>query len=353
MAAPFTQTKLDANHGWDPLNDAPIVALNNRLAAIHSVCDVTADDIAALDDQFQVSLVRDYAARLKEFYADYVRECLADRKFVQEEVNGLWHLKALFQITDEQHTQLYRAVATEVYTRTVEEVMGDFNVSEEEKQLLQKLGEYLELPTELRGLAFDVRAQMMLHDAFAVATGDGALSDGEYQQLRILQKQLGRSLDMTGEDRATFHRARLIWVIKYAPKLEPITVPCTLRPQEQCYYRHPASFVRLPSTKQPLLKREELKAKWNNDAFWHPEADPVECLNVPAFDSGPVLLTNRRLILDGQKQDSELPLYQVEDFDACPLWVDIRCNGGKMLRLLRPVHPDVFAHYLARLLRDS
>ena len=30
MAAPFTQTKLDANHGWDPLNDAPIVALNNR-----------------------------------------------------------------------------------------------------------------------------------------------------------------------------------------------------------------------------------------------------------------------------------------------------------------------------------
>ena len=352
MAQPFEPTTLDAEYGWDPLNDGPVVALNNRLAEAAQVTDVSRDDLAAIDAQFQVCLTRDYADRLGEFYTDYLAASLADKEFTQDEVTGLWHLKWLFDITDEQHTALYRRVATEVYLRTVDEVMSDFSVSAEEKSFLSQLGEYLDLPVDLRNLAFDTRAQMMLHDAFDMAKSDGQLTDQELDQLRVLQKQLGKSLNLTEQDRAAYQRARLIWVIKHAPKLEPLAnIPLRLQATEECYYHHSASFITLPHHTDKALKMDAFRSKLDTGAFWNPEVGELS-EQQKALDTGEIYLTNRQLWLTGRTHNSKLGLHLIEDFDACPAWVDIRCDRGKMLRLMMTKNVDVFAHYLARLLRD-
>ncbi|MEN9573150.1 MAG: hypothetical protein RL514_1005 [Verrucomicrobiota bacterium] len=352
MALPFEPTTLDAEHGWDPLNDEPVVALNNRLAAVAELTEVTRADLTALEAQYQVSFARDYADRLGQFYTDYLAASLADKKFTREEVAGLWHLKWLFDISDEQHTALYRRVATDVYLRTVDEVMSDFAISPEEKRFLAQLGEYLDLPADLRSLAFDTRAQMMLHDAFDMARSDGQLTDQELEQLRVLQKQLGSSLALTAEDRACYQRARLVWVIKHAPKLEPLTsIPLKLPATEECYFRHSATFIALPPRREKGLSAADLRAKLAADAFWFPEVGEMP-VQPKVLDTGEVFVTNRHLWLDGRVQKSQLGLHLIEDFDACPAWVDIRCDHGKVLRLMMTKNVDVLAQYLARLLRD-
>ena len=188
MALPFEPTTLDRAHGWDPLNDAPVVALHNRLAEAAAVTDISRADLTTLEERFRISFVRDHADRLAELYTDFLAACLADKKFTQEEVTAVWHLKWLFEISDERHTDIYRRVATGVYVHSVDEVMADGNVSAEEKAFLTQLGEYLDLPADLRERAFDTRAQMLLHDAFDSVTQDGELTDQELEQLRVLQK---------------------------------------------------------------------------------------------------------------------------------------------------------------------
>lgn len=352
MAAPFQPTTLDADHGWDPLNDGPVVALNNCLAATTAVTDVTRDAVADIEAEFQVSLATDYGARLEEFYADFLADCLADKRFTQDEVAGLWHLKWLFDISDEKHTELYRRVATDVYLRSVDEVMTDFAVSPEEKQFLTQLGEYLDLPADLRNLAFDTRAQMMLHDAFDVAKSDGQLTDQELEQLGLLQKQLGKSLALTEADRAAYQRARLIWVIRHAPKLEPLaSIPLNLPTTEVCFYHHSATFMTLPRHTDKAPTPATFRAKLDADAFWNPEVGALPEQHT-VLDTGEVYLTNRHLWMTGRAHNSELGLHLIEDMNACPAWLDIRCDRGRMLRLMMTKNVDVFAHYLARLLRE-
>lgn len=353
MAAPFLTTTLDADHGWDPLNDGPVVALNNCLAAAPAVTDVTRESLAAIEAEFRVSLTADYTARLEELYKDFIGDCLADKRFTQDEVNGIWHLKWLFNIPDERHSELYRRIATEAYLRSVDEVMSDFTVSAAEKRFLAELGEYLDLPAELRDLAFDTRAQMMLHDAFDVAKSDGQLTDQELEQLRLLQKQLGKSLDLSDEDRAAYQRARLIWVIKHAPTLAPLAgVPLQLPATEHCYYRHRATFILSPRRADQPLAVEARRAKLETGAFWNDEVGELPD-SPQALDTGEVFLTNRHLWLAGRTHKSELGLHLIEDFDACPAGVNIRCAHGKRLRLMMTKQVDVFAHYLARMLRDA
>ncbi len=352
MASPFQPTTLDADHGWDPLNDAPVVALNNYLAAAASVTEVTRDTVTAIETEFQVSFAADYSARLEEFYADFLADCLADKRFTKDEVTAVWHLKWLFGISDEQHISLYRRVATEVYLRSVDEVLGDFAVSAEERQFLTQLGEYLDLPADLRNLAFDTRAQVLLHDAFDMATGDGELTDQELEQLRLLQKQLGRSLDLDARDRATYQRARLLWVIHHAPKLEPLgDVPLKLPYGEVCFHRHSATFLTLPRRETKAPSSADFRAKLTTGAFWQPEIGVV-AEAAKTLDTGDVFITNRHLWLVGKQHNSELGLHLIEDLDACPAWIDFRCERGRMLRLMMTKHVDIFAHHLARQLRE-
>ena len=353
MALPFTPTTLDADHGWDPLNDAPVVALNNLLASAIQVVDVSRESVNALETEFQISFSTDYAERIGELYADFLAACLTDKHFTQDEVNAVWHLKWLFDISDERHTELYRRAATDLYLRSVDEVVSDFNVSPEERQFLAQLGEYLDLPADLRNLAFDTRAQMMLHDAFDMAKDDGQLSDQELEQLRVLQKQLGKSLSLSEGDREAYQRARLVWVIKNSPKLERLAnIPLKLLATEECYYRHSATFITLPRRTDKGLAGAERRAKLQTGAFWKPEIGELPEQH-KVLDTGEVFLTNRRLCLSGRDHKSELSLHFVEDFEACPAWMDIRCDQGKMLRLMMTKNVDIFAHYLARVLCDT
>lgn len=333
MASPFQPTTLDADHGWNPLNDAPIVALNNHLAAAAAVTEVTRDTLTAIEAEFQVNLAADYAVKLEEFYTDFLANCLADKRFTQDEVNAVWHLKWLFDLPDERHIAIYRRVATDVYLRSVEDVLGDFDVSEEERNFLTQLGEYLDLPADLRTLAFDTRAQMLLHDAFEMATGDGELTDQELEQLRVLQKQLGRSLDLDARDRANFQRARLLWLIHHSPKLEPLqNIPLKLPFGELCFYRHSATFVTLPRREAKPPSARDFRAKLTAGAFWQPEIGTVTD-DTKTLDTGDVFITNRHLWFFGKSHNSELGLHLIEDIDACPAWLDIRCERGRMLRL--------------------
>ncbi len=352
MAAPFELTTLSEEEGWDPLNDAPVVALHNRLAEAEVVTNVTKEDLAALEAEYRISFNQEFPARLEELYAVFLAACLADKQFTQEEVTAVWHLKWLLDISDERHTALYRRVATEVYLRSVDEVMGDFTVSEQEQKFLTQLGEYLDLPADLRNLAFDTRAQMMLHDAFDVAAGDGELTDQELEQLRVLQKQLGKNLALDEQGRAAYQRARLIWVIKNAARLEPLVdVPLQLRANEECYYRQRASFLTLARRQDAPLRGEERRAKLATSAFWHTEVGEMPD-DHKALDTGDVFLTNRHLYLAGRVHRSELGLHTIQDVDACPAWVDIRYEGGRMLRLMMTKNAEIFAHYLARVLRE-
>ena len=113
-----------------------IIELNNELAAASSVRDVPLEAIFDLSEKYRIDIQKRCGSDLKKLYRDYIVFCLEDKKFSDDEADDLAHLQAMFGFSDTFHEQLYNEVALEEYNLTIDEVLADSNVTEEERKLL-------------------------------------------------------------------------------------------------------------------------------------------------------------------------------------------------------------------------
>ena len=100
------------------------------------------------------------AARAGErVYREFLRTCLVDHRLSAEELSDLEHLRSILQLDEARVSLIHRGVAREVYSRSVEEVVADGRVDEEERHFLTELRDRLEIPHPIAENILDVKAR--------------------------------------------------------------------------------------------------------------------------------------------------------------------------------------------------
>jgi flavin-binding protein dodecin len=217
-------------------------ALENLLAACHSVRDVTPAAVASISETHGVDLTHRFASDRKHLYRRYFAYCLEDKVLSEEENADLAHLQALLHLAADDLSAIHDEVAREVYGKAVEEVLEDLEIDAEEEAFLRRLRGELHLPDRV---ATDLLERGQLH-ARDLAVSRAASPDDNFSMYRV------PAGDFTGRSDATLEAAvsdaiakaqmavpRLHWfeVIQIAgyvgegkPKSWHVTVRCGIPP---------------------------------------------------------------------------------------------------------------------------
>ena len=280
--------------------------LNNAFAAADNVRQVTTDTIGKLNAKYKTDLHMTCRKQMEVMYKEFIAFCLADRQFTQEELDDLWHLKALFGISDVVHNAIYAEVGAEVYRRGISEVLADNRVTDEEKKWLDKLASDLELSDSLKQRVYQVETQTFLQRKMDDAIADRKLSPDEEREIHELAKRLGGEIVMDDLTAAALDKFRLMWRIAHG---DPPTIDIGLNLQkgEVCYFSTPVIWNELRRvTKACQWGGPQLRVKICDGLYW--KMGTMPSIPFSRTCSGKSTLaayvTNKRLLFDGNMKNT-------------------------------------------------
>jgi hypothetical protein len=334
-----------------------LMELNNVLADAKDVRQVMLETVDGLNQRYKTDIHRKFRSELAELYRTFLRDCLQDRVFTEDEVNQVWHLKALFGISDKEHERLYQAEAVDAYKADLNAVLKDSNVTVSEKLGLEKLSAYLQIPEETRSEAFDGIVKPFLQARAAQITADNQLSPEEEDEFNALCRSLGVTPTMSNASAAALSHMRVMWRINNG-ELQSISVPINLQRGEECYYSIDVAWHEYRKlTRRVSYGGPSLRIKIVQGVYWNAGSYGVERQSedvLTPIDSGTLYLTNKRLIFDGIAKNQCIRLSKILDIIRYKDGIGIEKDAGKSpVLIIRDVRSiPVVTAMLARLIRD-
>ncbi|NDJ87086.1 MAG: hypothetical protein GYB66_14505 [Chloroflexi bacterium] len=333
---------------------AALVDLNALISpalAEQQIARVSISQIQIIAATHLVQLQRDATAELEGFYRDYLRNCLRDRAISEEEADSLAHLKHILGLNDQVVSRIHNEVAQAIYEAGVEEVISDGRLDPAEQRFLEKLQYDLRLPDDMAQQIYQQEAEDYLQQFYRYATADERLSPEEGKELNAIAQSLGVDLPMDTYTQAALNRYRLYWVIDNG-KLPTLEVDLDLPAGEVCYFTVEASWYerRQAQPRDRLGHIHFYRAAYQNLIDLKP--CPLNEADWQPIDNGPVYLTNRRLILAGQKETTALGLDRVLDIKACQNGLEVISRSGPSPFVAFETGVDILALLMGRAIRD-
>jgi hypothetical protein len=330
--------------------------LNNALAASDTVRRVTLDAIGKINAKYKTDLHRTCRKQMEVMYKEFMAFCLADRQFTQEEVDDLWHLKALFGLSDAVHNAIYAEVGKEVYRRGIAEVLADNRVTDEEKKWLDKLASDLELSDDLKQRVYQAETQTFLQKKVDSAIADRQLSPDEEREIQELAKRLGGKIVMDGLTSAALDKFRLMWRIAHGDP-PTVSVGLNLQKGEVCYFSTPVAWHEMRRvTKRVQWGGPQLRVKICKGLYWKMgdyAVNPITQDMLTPIDSGTAYVTNKRLIFNGEMKNASIKLQKILDFTPYKDGVMVEKDAGRSPFLAFNSNVDIFAACMARAIQDA
>lgn len=343
------------DNAWLELHNAIARAENN----IKSVSLATID---ALNGKYHTDVQRLFREKLQLLYMGYIRYCLSDRKFSQEEADAIFHLKKLFAISDKRHNEIYEEVGKEVYGQFVREVLEDLEITDGEREFLKKMGNELELSDMAVEKAFIAEAGAFYREKIDEIIERNELSISDDKKLGKLEEKLRNEhgKDFINEildelTMARINRCRLFWRIKQGvvPKVYP---SITLQKGEKCYYEGKADWY---ETRRVLSRIQyggpSLRVKIANGFYWNFKDYQINAMSEDVLrkvDSGKLYLTDTRLLFCGNMTNKTIRFKSIVDVIPSKGHVQIVKDSGKSPIITLSTDLDILIALLARMLQD-
>jgi hypothetical protein len=194
------------------------------------------------------------------------------------------------------------------------------------------------------------------------ATSDLRLPPEEDEELQALAVSLG--VDVSGvSNEALLKRLRLYWGLENG-KLNTIEVDINLRSDEHAYLVLPGVHWQEYETSTRQVGYQRRRREPRNEVqrvFEALQGDPKERIELQTITEerltslgvGDLVITNRRLIFDGNDQNRTIALDDVLDFDISAEGVTIELPEGRPILLGMKARQDTLRLLLARVIRDS
>lgn len=250
----------------------------------------------------------------------------------EEVARALDQLANLLGVDSTASEQVKLAAAEVRYRQVLTEAVTDRCLTDEERGALARLAEGLQLRQErLEVIHRDVLGRAV-QQLFNEQTADRRFSPDEEAELRRVAENLRVELTFDDTSRGLIHRYRQFWEIDQG-RLPSLDVPVRLQRGEVCHW---CGFGRLNEYRSVTTRvgysGPTARIRIARGLSWRMGSLAVSRVTqdvLKELDSGTCYVTSKRLIFNGSKKTTALPLRRILNFTIYQDGVQIEKDSGK------------------------
>jgi hypothetical protein len=331
-----------------------IIEINNLLGT-KLLNDITIEEIGAISAKYRVNLHKKFPDHLKEMYQRYLNLCLGYNMLTIKELNNLKLLKYLLLLTDKEVSILHYNLATDIYNKANEQTINYFKLEMSKEKFINKLQGNLRLPDEIERKLSNERFRRFLA-IHLIGEGEcRQVTPEELNELNQILRNLNVETKLVRASFQQFERYRLYWLIEYGilpDKYFDISLPRN----EQCYFKINADWL---GHRTPIIGQgyggPDLRIKMMKQVFYRSGSVEMQRKikkRLTFIDSGSVYVTQKRVIFEGYKANTSIPMGKIRSVAPFSDGLVIETNNGKNLILRVSKNADILAMFLGRAIKD-
>lgn len=323
-----------------------IIEINNLLCSVE-INKITQENIINIGHNYKIkNILNKYRKDFFDIYKLFLNNFISDKKFSDEELSILKHLKLLFGLNDKEVNDIQTQMTTEIYKNEVKNVFADDKLTNNEKEFLSNLQKDLKLPNSIADKLYNESATKLLQDYVNRITSDQRISPEEENELNELTKNLNVDLNLDNNSKSAFQKMKLFWKIENGD-IPVIEANINLQKKEVCYFVTNVKWYEMRTvTKRINYGGPTLSIKIAKGLYWRTGSMNVQNVSqdiMKLIDIGTLYLTNKRLIFMGQKNNKTINLNKILDFTCYKNGFDIQKDTGKSPFIEFSENVDLFA----------
>ena len=332
-----------------------VIELNNLLAS-NPILNISENDIAEIEKNYNLSLLKEFKLNLEEFYAVYLNFCLGDKILNDDEFKKLNHLKHLLNLDSKTIEKIHAKIGEIIYKKTFQEVVADGKLTEQEKDFLVKIENTLKLPKELTDkISSEIRINFIENYVAQIVT-DQRLSPTEEQELQAIASNLNVNVQLNDETKEQLYKLKIYWALENLdlPVIQP---DITTQKAELCHFKtSDVSWYELRSVRQRVsysgysTSFKVAKGFYLRSGNYRPESFSADSMKL--IDKGTIYLTNKRIVFTGTSKNSIIRIDKILNFTPYSDAVEIGKETGKSPIIKMNKDADIFCMMLERLLNE-
>lgn len=244
---------------------------------------------------------------------------LRDDTLSSSESDYLRSLKCLLALPDSDTDRAFGEIARPRYRKALAVALEDGVLSADEKQRLENLQRVLRIAPEVRTKILGEEAAPVLQRVLDGAIADRRLSAAEEALLDSICENLGVQLQLDAKTRATMERYKLLWRIENGD-IPVIPAPIHLQRAESCFFAAPAQWLEWRKRTRTVgyassgVSFRIMRGVYYRVGASRPHRVTTEGMEV--IDVGSVVITNKRVVFDGQRKNGTWRLTSLLGFEA-------------------------------------
>ena len=293
-----------------------VIEINNLLAS-KPILEVTPEEIYQISNKYDAVTIARGQKRLLGYYHLYLQMCLEDKKLSEHEIAELAQLKLLLNLPDRMIKQIHQAVVSRLYGVELRRTMDDGAISSKEQEFLRSLSKNLLLSQDKTEEILASQAGKQIKNLMDNIMSDERITPEEEESYNSLINNLGVLPDVTEQTRENYERFKMYW------RLENKDLPLIYsdlidEKEETAHFRIDGKwFEAVKTSREFSFNRLSGKLATSQNVYWrqgYPGELDEEFDKWNLLDTGEIILSNKRIIFDGQTSKKEIKIEKITDF---------------------------------------
>lgn len=310
-----------------PPPENAVIELNNLLASVE-LGSIQLSAIRAIEQAYEVDLLRDFHFNLEEFYAVLWNQYLKADPAVTVTIADLDHLVELLGISPDTVVFLHNKIGEIWFKEAVGGRLKNRRLSPEDKAYLNYLPERLQLDRSMAEKIIKAAKLQVVSAYWSAITKKNNCSPQEEQEVREMIQNLELPADEVKSIMGRLQTLRYYWNLANL-SLQPVQTSVAIQKSEVCYLE--------------IQQVKWLETRKMNNGYSH-----LEQVNF-----GKVCLTNKRLVFEGRLKNSTIPYDRVRGVSVEAEGVLIGKDKGKDPVLAFSGDKEVFRIVMKRLVHHG
>lgn len=327
----------------------------NNLLASKNIRDITETDMSDISERYKINLHQMFLADFLEMYEAQLKHALIDKKLTEAELDELRALRDLFGLSQKQVSSIHEQLTGEIYKQQVVSAVADGVITSKEQEDLQKLQSELCIPNELAEQISSQIKDRRIHQFVDGVISRGSVSPKEEEEIKLLAKNLNCPIQLDYTQQNALNRLKMIWTIQNA-ELPTVSADINLTAKEHCYFNRPAQWFQYKTvTKRVNYAGPTARIRICKGVSYRIGSARVQRITsevLAPVDSGRLYVTDKRIVLFGERKTSTIRLNKVVSFTPYSDGIELFKETGKSIIVKIDTDMELFNLLLSRLLRD-
>lgn len=391
-----------------PLKENFVVELNNLLKNNErNYTNISETDISELMLKYKVKNLKTKIEVINSYFAKILKDFLSDDKLTEDELNQINHIRRLFGMSEQYVVDAIEKATEEIFTSKVNQTIANGIIGEDDEKFLEETRKNLNISKEKADSIMDNeiknKGESIYRDNVRWALSDGELTEKEKENLDKIQKymklsettafgiygeeakevynryltnmiaderlspeeerqleELGKKLggihfDLDYATKNLLEKYKLFWTIENGDVPE-IASDISLQRGEKLYSKISINWYELRTVTQRVnYSGMSYRIKICKGLYYRIGSATPQRITQDVYkliDSGDVYLTNKRILFVGSKANKTIRLNKIISFSPYSNGVEIGKDTGKSPFFKFSGDVDLFCMFLSRAIND-